>query len=212
MKDTKNIIDCYDQTAKSYASKFMDELSKKHLDRILLRAFAAENKQAGTFIDLGCGPGQTTQFLSGCGIQDIIGTDISTVMIQTAKEINPHLKFEVADMLNLQYADHTFGAAVAFYAIVHFTNEQLVQSFQEIRRVLKEKGEFLFSFHVGDQIIHVNDFLDHPVSIDFHFFETNKIIELLQQNGFEIIDVIERQPYKEVEYASKRAYVWVKAV
>lgn len=212
MKDSENIINCYDQTAKTYAAKFMDELTKKHLDRILLRAFAEENKTYGPLLDLGCGPGQTTKFLSDCGVRDIRGTDISPAMIKTAKEINPHLTFEVADMLNLQYAPNTFGAAVAFYAIVHFTNEQLRRSLEEIRRVLKEKGEFLFSFHVGDQVVHVNDFLDHPVNIDFHFFETSKVIELLQQTGFAIVDVIERQPYKDVEYASTRAYIWVKAV
>jgi len=212
MKGNKNIVDCYDKTAKAYAAKFMDELTKKHLDRLLLRAFATENKQAGKFIDLGCGPGQTTKFLFDCGIQDIVGTDISAEMIQTAKEINPQIPFEVADMLNLYYANKTFAAVVAFYAIVHFTEEELVRSFQEVRRILKEKGEFLFSFHVGDQVVQVNDFLDHPVSIDFHFFETNKVVQLLTQNGFETIDVIERQAYKEVEYPSKRAYIWVKAI
>lgn len=212
MNSKKNIVDCYDKAARSYAAKFMDELNKKHLDRILLTAFAAENKHTGKFIDLGCGPGQTTKFLYNCGVKNIVGTDISPVMMQTAREINPGLQFEVADMLDLQYADHSFAAAIAFYAIVHFTNDELVECFQEIRRILKQSGAFLFSFHIGDQVVQVNDFLDHPVTIDFHFFETDKVTELLVQNGFEIMDVIERQPYKEVEYPSKRAYIWAKVI
>ena len=210
MNNNKNIIDCYDKTAKAYAAKFMDELDKKHLDRILLKAFADENRLAGTFLDLGCGPGQTTQFLYDYGITDIIGTDISPAMIQTAKKFNPRIRFEVADMLNLHYPDQTVAAALAFYAIVHFTPEQLARSLQEIRRILKEKGEFLFSFHAGEQVIHLDEFLDQKVSIDFHFFETKKVIDLLIQNGFELIDVIEREPYKEFEYQSKRAYIWVR--
>jgi hypothetical protein len=60
-----------------------------------------------------------------------------------------------------------------------------------------------------DSKVHLDNFLNHEVNIDFYFFEVDKIIDLLSKTGFEMIDVIERQPYKDVEYASKRAYVWV---
>ena len=205
----KNVIDCYDKTAKNYAKKFLNELEHKHLDRILLKAFAEENKTKGKLIDFGCGPGQTTNFLFETGVNDLIGTDISPKMISEAKKINPAIKFEVADMLNLNYENSTFGSAIAFYAIVHFTMEQLLKAFMEINRILIPGGQFLFSFHVGTGTIHHDVFLDEKVNIDFYFFETEKVIDLLKNNGFAIIDVIERQPYKDVEYPSKRAYVWV---
>lgn len=211
-QDKKNIIDCYNKTAKAYADKFMDELAQKHLDRILLKEFAAENKHAGKFIDFGCGPGQTTQFLSQCGITDLLGIDISPAMIDTAKQLNPQLNFETNDLLKLSYPDKTFAAAIAFYAIVHFTMDELKTAFEEIKRVLSEKGEFLFSFHVGNERIHLDTLLDHTVNIDFQFFETVAVVELLKQTGFDIIDVIERQAYKDVEYPSKRAYIWVRRV
>lgn len=206
----KSTIYCYDKTAKEYALKFADELQYKHLDRILLKEFALQNKAAGRFIDLGCGPGQTTAFLSSVGIRDLTGTDISSQMILEAKTLHPSIHFEKADMLELHYPDQSFAAAIAFYAIVHFTTEQLIQALKEINRILIDDGQFLFSFHIGDQIIHMDDFLGKKVAIDFHFFETVKVSELLLQNGFEIIDVIERFPYSEREYPSKRAYIWVK--
>ncbi|HET6224930.1 MAG TPA: class I SAM-dependent methyltransferase [Bacteroidia bacterium] len=211
MKENQlNVVHTYNTVAKAYADKFMDELKHKHLDRILLTAFAAENKHAGKFLDLGCGPGQTTKYLSKCGIRGLTGIDISPEMIETAKQLNPDLHFETGDILKLNYPDKTIGAAIAFYAIVHFTAAELETVFQEIRRCLKEKGEFLFSFHIGKEQVHLDTLLDHQVNIDFYFFETAVVIELLKQTGFEIIDVIERQPYADVEYPSKRAYIWVK--
>jgi ubiquinone/menaquinone biosynthesis C-methylase UbiE len=210
MQERKYIIDCYDKTAKTYADKFMNELSHKHLDRILLKSFVAENIHAGKWIDLGCGPGQTTKYVSECGVKDLIGTDLSPAMIETARQLNPHLTFETADMLALQYADHTFGAAVAFYAIVHFNTEQLINAIREIKRVLLSGGQLLFSFHAGDQVVHLDQFLDQDVNIDFHFFDTLQVIHLLQENGFKIIDALERQPYKEHEYPSKRSYIWAR--
>jgi ubiquinone/menaquinone biosynthesis C-methylase UbiE len=210
MQEQKYIIDCYDKTAKNYADKFIDELRHKHLDRILLKSFASENSANGTLIDLGCGPGQTTKYLSECGVTDILGVDISSNMVTVAKNINPHLHFETADILNLKYPDNSFGSAIAFYAIVHFDYEQLKTAFKEIKRVLTNTGQFLFSFHIGGNVVHMDNFLDHHVHIDFYFFETNKITGLLTEIGFEIIDIIERQPYKDVENPSKRAYIWTK--
>lgn len=210
MQPQKNIIDCYDKTAKMYAEKFIDELNHKHLDRILLKHFVDENINKGRLIDLGCGPGQTTKFIADQELTDIVGIDISKEMINVAKEINPHLQFEVGDILNLKYPDITFGSAIAFYAIVHFDHEQIRTAFTEVKRVLKDNGQFLFSFHVGKEVVHLDEFLGLRVNIDFNFFDTDKIIELVTETGFEIIDVIERQPYKEVEYPSIRAYAWVK--
>jgi ubiquinone/menaquinone biosynthesis C-methylase UbiE len=211
MQSIKDIIDCYDKTAQAYADKFGDELSHKHLDRILLQSFAAENKSKGRLLDMGCGPGQTTQFLFECGVTDIIGTDISPNMIATAKQLFPSIAFETADMLALKYPDQSVGSAIAFYSIVHFEYEQLKIAFAETKRVLKPGGQFLFSFHIGDNTVHLDNFLEQPVNIDFYFFDVTKILELLSETGFEIIDCIQREPYKDFEYASKRAYIWAGA-
>ena len=210
MQNQENIIDCYNKTARNYAHQYLHELDEKHLDRILLQSFAKENVSKGKLIDLGCGPGQTTKYLVDCGVTNITGADISPSMIDVAKSNNPDIHFETADILKLKYSNAAFGSAVAFYAIVHFDYGQLQTAFEEIKRVLAGGGEFLFSFHVGDNIVHLDSLLDHEVNIDFHFFETDKVLSLLTEAGFAIVDAIERQPYKHVEYPSKRAYIWAK--
>jgi SAM-dependent methyltransferase len=210
MQPQKNIIECYDKTAKNYADKFMGELSHKEFDRTLLTAFASVNRNKGKIIDLGCGPGQTTKYLADCGCKDVLGVDLSPEMVKVAKEINPQLNFETADMLNLSYPDKTFGAALAFYSIVHFDDAQISMAFREIKRVLVNNGHFLFSFHIGDNSIHRDEFLEQPVNVDFYFFQPKKIIELLAAAGFDLIDSLERQHYPDVEYPSKRAYIWAK--
>jgi len=204
-----DIITCYNKTAENYASQYIDEINKKHLDQILLESFARENFNK-KLIDFGCGPGQTTKYLFDCGLNDITGVDISPSMIKVAKSIHPFINFETADILDLKYPDNTFDAAIAFYSIVHFDYKQLKTAFNEIKRVLTGNAQFLFSFHIGDKVVHLEEFLDHKVNIDFYFFETNKIIELLAEAGFTIIDIIEREPYREIEFQSKRAYIWVK--
>lgn len=208
MQDQKNVVDCYNKSAKDYAGHYFSEFDGKHLDRILLRAFAAENKDKGRLIDLGCGPGQATKFLSDCGVADIIGTDLSPKMVEVAKGLSPHIDFEVADMLELKYADDSLGSAVAFYAIVHFDAKQLAMVFNEIYRILKKGGEFLFSFHIGNETVHRDEFLGHEVNIDFYFLEVESVLKAVEEAGFHLIDVIKREPYADAEYPSKRAYIW----
>jgi ubiquinone/menaquinone biosynthesis C-methylase UbiE len=210
MQKQNNIIDCYDKTAEKYAEKFFNELESKHLDRVLLKEFASKNKEIGKLIDFGCGPGQTTKFLFDNGRKNILGTDISYEMIKVATRLNPNIHFEQADLLQLKYPENSFDSAVAFYSIVHFDNDQLIEGFSEVKRVLKNNAEFLFSFHIGTVIVKAEQFLEEDVTIDFYFFQPQEIVNTLNNLSFEIIDVIERHPYKNVEYESKRCYIWSK--
>jgi len=119
------------------------------------------------------------------------------------------LQFQTADMLKLDFPDSSFASAVAFYAIVHFKMEQLKTAFNEIYRVLKPGGQFLFSFHIGADIIHRDEFFGGKVDIDFYFFQTETVILHLKDARFDVIDAIERYPYEGAEHPSKRAYLWV---
>jgi ubiquinone/menaquinone biosynthesis C-methylase UbiE len=208
MQSQEKTIKTYNATAESYAATRLDELSKKHLDRLILKEFARLNKDSGTCVDLGCGPGQTTKFLFDAGVKDIIGIDISPGMVDVARRIFPYIKFETGDLLALPYNENYFGSAVAFYAIVHFDYDQIDKAFKEVNRVLMKDAPFLFSFHVGEETVHFDKANDIDVDIDLHFLQTNRILELLRDNNFRIIDTVERLPYPDVEYATKRAYVW----
>jgi ubiquinone/menaquinone biosynthesis C-methylase UbiE len=210
MQEQANIIQAYNKAAEKYAEKFIDELKAKHFDRMLLKDFAEENISAGKMIDLGCGPGQTTSFLYHCGVRDIVGTDIAPAMMQVAKKINPQLHFEIADMLHLPYADRSFGSAIAFYSIVHFSYPQVKAALTEIQRVLKTGGRLLLSFHIGNEMVHLDHFLEQEVNMNFYFFDVEKVLALLVESGFEATDIMQRYHYPAIEYASRRAYIRAK--
>lgn len=50
------------------------------------------------------------------------------------------------------------------------------------------------------------------MDIDLYFFQTDKMVKLLHNTGFRIIDTLERRPYEEVEYQSRRAYIWTEKI
>lgn len=207
MKQLEKVRNCYDLTAAEYTKKFSDELSHKPLDRLLLKRFADENKDNGIIADLGCGCGHTTEFLKNSGAGELIGIDLSPEMIRQASQANEDIKFEVGNMLALKTKAEEFAAVLAFYSIIHFTLEELERAFAEIHRVLKPSGQFLFSFHAGNEETHLDEFLEQKVDVTFYFFEIDNVLEMLDRTGFKVIETVIRYPYQDVEYPSKRAYI-----
>src|SRR5262249_20811604 len=177
--------------------------------RELLTRFASEVRERGEVYDLGCGPGQTTAFLHGCRVR-VRGLDVSAEMVREAQRRNPSVKFEHGDMLALPVADASVAGVIGFYAIVHFSPAELRQAVAEMHRVLQPDGRLLIAFHVGEKSIHVEEFLGHQVSLDFVFFNPQVVIDELVRAGFVHVELIERDPYPEVEYPSRRAYVFAR--
>lgn len=96
----------------------------------------------------------------------------------------------------------------AFYAIVHFSVDELDHVFKEMHAVLDQGGLFLFSFHIGEQNAHLEEFLGVAVKMDFTFFTPEAVVEKLKATSFKIDDVLIRYPYDDVEFPSKRCYVF----
>lgn len=196
----------YDAVASEYAAKFAGELDYKPLDREILARFAVRVGSRGPVCDLGCGPGQTTAYLAKQGAS-VLGLDVSQLTLVEARQLYPRLPFVSGDMLSLPFANESMAGAVAFYAIVHFSREELARALAEMARVLGPDGLALLAFHIGDETIHVDEFLGKPVSMDFVFFPTDEVVGAIRSTGMAVEEVLEREPYPEVEYQSRRAYV-----
>jgi SAM-dependent methyltransferase len=201
----------YDCVAENYAKQFRDEVDKKPFDRKMLDWLAEKVSGLGVICDMGCGPGQIARYLHSQGVK-VCGVDLSPAMVQQAQGLNPDIPFQRGDMLTLaDVADNSYGGIAAFYSIVHLPRQEVVRALQELKRVLRPKGVLLLTFHIGQEIKHLDELLDKEVSLDFFFFETEEVKDYLRTAGFELEEAIERDPYsEEVEYQSRRAYIFAR--
>ena len=202
----------YATVAQSYREHLLDELAGKPLDRAFLDAF--REGCTGTLLDAGCGPGQIAGYLAsrGARVEGVEGVDLSPAMIEQATASHPKLTFRVGDMFALPYETASLGGIAAFYAIVHLRSTELVAPFREFHRVLVRGGLVALAFHVGTDVVHVDELFGAPTSLDFVQHRPEDVIAALVEAGFSVEARLDRAPYPNVEYPSQRTYLLARAV
>lgn len=205
-----DIRESYDSAAKAYAEHLATELVHKPLDRHLLDRFAESMAGRGEVADLGCGPGHVAGYLHERGVR-MVGIDIAPEMIRIASSLNPKVAYRVGDMTQLDIPAAGFAGLVAFYSIVHFAPSELESLFRHLRLKLTAGGLAFIAFHIGDEVVHVDELFGAPVSLDFRFHEPARVVEALRAARLEVFERTEREPYEGAEYPSRRCYLLARA-
>ncbi|WP_453984101.1 class I SAM-dependent methyltransferase [Brevibacterium casei] len=185
----------YDAIAQTYTDWVSAELTAKPHDRAVLGAFAELVLATGhpETIDLGCGPGRITAFLTGLGL-DATGLDLSPEMIAQATRLYSDLGFTTGSMTCLPYPENSFSGALAWYSLIHIPDETLDRVIAEAARVLRPGGLFQLAFQLGDTVDHVSDLAGHDVDLDFHRRSIDDVLTVLSAHGFSLVTRMEREP------------------
>jgi SAM-dependent methyltransferase len=203
----KNFQTSYDLVADEYVRRIFEELQHKPLDRQLLDRFAASVRDLGPVCDMGCGPGHIVRYLRARGVE-VCGVDLSPAMVERARRLTPGVEFRQGDMMALEVSDGAWAGIVAFYSIIHIPRGDMAQALRELWRVLRPGGILLLAFHIGDDSIHLDEWWGQKVCVDFFFFRSDEMATYLREAGFAIEEIIERDPYPDVEHQSRRAYIF----
>jgi SAM-dependent methyltransferase len=199
----------YDLVADEYIRRIVDELLHKPLDRQLLDRFAASVRDVGPACDMGCGPGHVARYLHALGV-DVCGVDFSPAMVEHARRLTPGVEFRQGDMMALDAPDAAWAGIVAFYSIIHIARGDIARALGELRRALRPGGTLLLAFHIGDETIHLDEWWGQKVCVDFFFFRSEEMVRYLREARFDIEEMIEREPYPDVEHQSRRAYIFAR--
>lgn len=105
-------------------------------------------KKGTKILDIGCGYGRTTRPLHEMGF-NVVGIDIVSRMIETAKKENPEIDFRLMNAAELNFPDKTFDYVLfSFNGLDYlYPGVRREKALAEIRRVLKPGGTFILSSH-----------------------------------------------------------------
>ncbi|MBW2030195.1 MAG: class I SAM-dependent methyltransferase [Deltaproteobacteria bacterium] len=100
----------------------------------------------GSALEIGCGVGMLSDYLSKNYDMNVTGTDVDVEQIGIAKKNfrdNDRLSFSVATATNLPFDNSTFDMVLSFKVLHHISDWETV--LKEVNRVLKPKGILVFS-------------------------------------------------------------------
>lgn len=125
---------------------------EKHLGPFLFEPYALhvvsllQEKKYPAILEIACGTGRVTAHLAKDVKHDsLTATDLNADMMEVAKKIvkDKNIKWELADAMELPFADNSFDLVVCQFGIMFFPDKP--KGLQEAYRVLKPGGKLLFS-------------------------------------------------------------------
>ncbi|WP_327001592.1 class I SAM-dependent methyltransferase [Dactylosporangium sp. NBC_01737] len=182
----------YDTVAADYA-RLLPALEAEQPPEVAFLATFAETVRPGRVGDLGCGTGRVAAHLAGHGL-DVFGLDLSAGMVAIARERHPGLPFGVASLTALPLAGGSLTGALAWYSIVHTPPAVLPTILAELHRVLAPGGHLLLAFHAGGTSHRNETAYGHPVPLDWHLPDPDRLAADLATLGLPVTARLVRAP------------------
>ena len=199
--DPGAVLRTYDDMADEYAVKFGSELASADQGDPDLEflAEAVRGFPPGPVLDLGCGPGQVSQYLIGKD-RKAIGVDFAPAMLAQAVRLAPGAGLLAADVLALPLRTASCGAAVASYSLHHLPKALLGTALEGIARVLVPGGVLVIITHGGSGA----EVLDRPAGqLVLCRYSISELIDRLTSAGFQLLTARSRPP-RPTEYPADK--------
>ena len=130
-----------DPDAKGY------EPGTRRYNNVFSRYRWADRFTSGIVIDMPCGMGWGTSYISNANI--LIGIDICPQAIERAKSLYPEIRFEVGNMLNTSFPSDYADSIICCEGYEHVARRDQFRLMNEIYRILRPRGTALLTVPIA---------------------------------------------------------------
>jgi len=145
MKSKENISDRKKYMSNAYSKFWINVREKKGFqkyDKNLVRYIIKNLGSGGRLLEVAIGTGYPfADYFQKKGY-DVYGIDISPLLVEKCKKINPNINCTVSDAERLPYKDNYFDATYCFHSTWYFPD--LIKAISEMMRVAVPKGLVIF--------------------------------------------------------------------
>lgn len=175
----KNLKEIYNDLAKNWVwseSSWGHDGIKKFINLV----------QKGKVLDLGCGSGFQSKFISQFGLE-VIGIDFSEWMIKESRKRVPEAKFLVMDILKIKFPKAYFDGIYARASLLHIKKKNIGETLKKLNDILKKGGIIYIALKEGEG----ESYMNHPQkgSRFFAFYREKEMDNLLKKHGFKTLEV-----------------------
>lgn len=134
----------------------------------------------GPMLDVGCGPGQWTHWLTTQDV-DITGVDPVPEFIDLARQTYPEVPYRVGRAENLGVPSSSLGGVLAWYSLIHSTAVEVATALGEFARCVRPGGGLLLGFFTAEE----HGPFDHAVTTANHW-PLDALVPLVEDAGFAV--------------------------
>ena len=180
----------FNQMAATWDQHFYTPGLKQHLEALVPLFHLRPGSKV---LDVGAGTGGIIPYLlQAIGPEGSIwSVDFAEKMVEIGREKfqdEPRVRYCLAAVESLPFADEFFHHIVCFGAFPHFADQPL--ALQEMHRVLKKDGNLIIAHALSSQEIQQHHMGAGPVRHDF-LPEEKEMRSLLESTGFRVLQLID---------------------
>ena len=203
----------YDLIASGYAQRINDLVSDTWIGRFenslldkLVTLVMAGGEWTAEILDIGCGYGKDTFYLSRREGIISIGLDYSSAMLSEARKNFPGVCFIQGDMRSLGLSGSYFRGVWANGCVYHVPKKELTRVLLEVRHVLRPSGVLSFNFKVGTG----EQLEKNPRSYGgkprfYAYYGIEEMRSLVAQADLKVIEV---EPYPKTILGERIVQIW----
>jgi SAM-dependent methyltransferase len=173
-----------EQTSQAYgkrADEYIDVVGTiedtSPIDRDRVGAWAREHSP-GQILDVGCGPGQWTNWLHQQGI-DVIGVDPTPEFLDRARRDYPDARFVAGRAEALDFAG--LSGILAWFSLIHTPPRDVPAILAQFASCVEPGGGLLLGFFEGPEL----EPFDHKI-ITAYFWPVDELSRLVEEAGFTV--------------------------
>jgi SAM-dependent methyltransferase len=166
---------CY-ADAPPWLNRFFVKFQAKAIEEAVARCIDADSPISGWVLDIGCGTGRWSGWLSR-RYENVIGIDLSETMMRQARKLHPQVSFLNACAEGLPLRAEVVALAFSVTVIQHIPRQLQQAAIAEIARVLKPGG-MVVCLELTDR--HALGSHVYPNSLD-------RWIRMFQEHGLQVI-------------------------
>lgn len=178
------------QTWNKLASLYEDKFMHLDLYDATYDAFCSAIDKAGPNIfEVGCGPGNITQYLLRKRPDMVIyGTDIAPNMVELARKNNPTARFDVMDCREIGNLDAKFDGIIGGFSLPYLDSTEAERFIADSYNLLNDGGLIYISFVAGDPNLSGFKASNAGDRVYFHYHELSTIKTLLTSSQFTMLN------------------------
>lgn len=137
-------------------------------------------------LDLGCGAGVPAASWLARRFR-VTGVDVSAKQLDLARRLVPGATFVKADMMELNFAQETFDAVVAFHSIIHVPRQEHPTLLERINGWLKPGGSFLATLTMTEFEGQDNNWEGWGATMRWSHYDRETNLGMLREAGFDLV-------------------------